>query len=169
MTSTTKTDQFIAVVETNKRVIYKVANSYCRRTDDREDLVQEIITQLWRSFDKYNREYKPSTWIYRISLNVAISFYRKDNRRKKITNPLHESILNLPDEKSEAETDANLNLLQQFILELKELDRALMLLYLEEKSHKEISEIMGITETNVATKIGRIKILLKKKFESIKF
>jgi len=157
-------NQFIAVVDTHKGIIYKIANSYCIQAEDRKDLVQEIIVQLWKSFDRYDANYKPSTWIYRISLNVAISFFRKENRRKEISNPLSESILSFADSSPVPETDANLALLHQFISELKELDKALMLIYLDEKSHKEISEILGITETNVATKISRIKLLLKQKF-----
>lgn len=161
-----KSDKFLAVVNTNKGLIYKIANSYCIDTESRKDLVQEIIVQLWRSFDRYDVQYKQSTWIYRISLNVAISFYRKETRRKEITNPLSDSILSFADAGAALETETDLGLLQQFISELKELDKALMLLYLDEKSYKEISEIIGITETNVATKIGRIKILLKQKFSS---
>ncbi|MBV5314077.1 MAG: sigma-70 family RNA polymerase sigma factor [Prolixibacteraceae bacterium] len=161
-----KSDQFLAVVDTYKGIIYKIANSYCSDTETRKDLVQEIIVQLWRAFDRYDNQYKQSTWIYRIALNVAISFYRKENRRKEISNPLTSSILSLADDGLAHETESNLGLLQQFISELKELDKALMLLYLDEKSHKEISEIIGISETNVATKIGRIKSLLKQKFSS---
>lgn len=161
-----KSDQFLAVVDTYKGIIYKIANSYCNDAETRKDLVQEIIIQLWRAFDRYDDQYKQSTWIYRIALNVAISFYRKENRRKEISNPLTDSILSLADDGLAHETESNLGLLQQFISELKELDKALMLLYLDEKSHKEISEIIGITETNVATKIGRIKSLLKQKFSS---
>jgi len=161
-----KSDIFLAVVDTYKGLIYKVANSYCSDAEYRKDLVQEIIVQLWKSFDRYDSQYKQSTWIYRISLNVAISFYRKETRRKEIANPLSDSILSFADNGTAPETETDLGLLQQFISELKELDKALMLLYLDEKSYKEISEIIGITETNVATKIGRIKILLKQKFST---
>lgn len=161
-----KPDIFLAVVDTYKGLIYKVANSYCNDAESRKDLVQEIIVQLWRSFDRYDSQYKQSTWIYRISLNVAISFYRKETRRKEISNPIPDGILSLAETNQASETESNLELLQQFISELKELDKALMLLYLDEKSYKEISEIIGITETNVATKIGRIKIMLKQKFST---
>lgn len=157
-------DTFLSVIEANKGIIYKIANSYCKDPEDRKDLFQEIISQLWRSFDKYNDQYKYSTWIYRIALNVAISFYRKENRRKAVSSPLSESVFSLMDLDETKEMESNLRLLQQFIQELKDLDKALMLLYLEEKSHREIAEIIGITETNVATKIGRIKLLLKQKF-----
>jgi RNA polymerase sigma-70 factor (ECF subfamily) len=106
--------------------------------------------------------------MYRIALNVAISFYRKENRRKQLTDPLSDSILDLVDENALNETNKNISYLKQFITGLKELDKALMLLYLEEKTHKEIAEITGISETNVATKIGRIKKILKQKFATIK-
>ena len=112
--------------------------------------------QLWKSFDNYNEEYKYSTWIYRIALNVVISNYRKEKRREEIARPYSEGIFNLTDFQESTELEGQTLFLQQFIAKLKELDKALMLLYLEEKSHKEISEIIGITETNVATKIGRI-------------
>lgn len=160
-------DIFLSVIEANKGIIYKIANSYCIDPEDRKDLFQEIVSQLWRSFDKYSDQYKYSTWIYRIALNVAISFYRKENRRKVISSPISEGVFNLTDIDDTTETESNLRLLQQFIQELKDLDKALMLLYLEEKSHREIAEIIGITETNVATKIGRIKLLLKQKFMNI--
>ena len=167
MSSLDKTDLFLAVIETHKGIIYKVANSYCKDTESRKDLVQEIILQLWKSFDNYNEQYKHSTWIYRIALNVAISNYRKENRRKEISNPFSEGIFNLTDFQESKELEGHTLFLQQFIADLKELDKALMLLYLEEKSHKEIAEIIGITETNVATKIGRIKTILKQKFSQI--
>ena len=166
MSLTDKSDIFLGVIEANKGIIYKVANSYCKDEEDRKDLVQEIIVQLWKSFDNYNEQFKLSTWMYRIALNVAISFYRKESRRKEISNPLSKKILNLTDTNSTHETEANISLLQRFISELKELDKALMLLYLEEKTHKEMAEIIGITETNVATRIGRIKTALKQKFSS---
>lgn len=162
-----KNDLFISVIESHKGILYKIANSYCKDSEDRNDLIQEIIIQLWKSFENYNDQYKYSTWIYRIALNAAISFYRKENRRKEIANPITDSILNFAEISSTNDTENNINLLQQFISELKELDKALMLLYLEEKNHKEIAEIIGISETNVATKIGRIKTSLKQKFSII--
>lgn len=163
MNTTEKSDRFLSVIETQKGIIYKIANSYCKDPEDRKDLFQEIITQLWKSFDNYSEQYKYSTWIYRIALNVAISFYRKENRKKVLSSPISESLFNFLVEEN-SETESNLRMLQQFIQELKDLDKALMLLYLEEKSHREIAEIIGISETNVATKIGRIKLLLKQKF-----
>ena len=75
-----KTEQFISLIESNKGIIYKVANSYCSDTENRKDLIQEIIIQLWLSLEKYDSRFRISTWMYRIALNVSISFYRKENR-----------------------------------------------------------------------------------------
>jgi len=163
-----KTDNFLNVIESNKGILYKVANTYCQNNEDRKDLIQEIILQLWKSYANYNETFKCSTWMYRISLNVAISFYRKENSRKRISNPLTTDIFDFSDTEISEEKEINIGILNQIISELNDLNKALMLLYLEEKSYKEISEIIGITETNVATKIGRIKSKLKKEFTQLK-
>lgn len=167
MTKQNHYEAFLSIVEQNKGVIYKVANSFCRDGEDRKDLVQEIILKLWKSFETHKEQFKHSTWIYRIALNTAISCYRKEKTRTRLNAPLSENLFNMADfgeDRQPAQMTIHLN---RFIAELKELDRALMLLYLEEKSHKEMAAIMGITETNVATKIGRLKAMLKNKFSQI--
>ena len=163
-----RTANFLVIVENNKGILFIVANSYCQNIEDRKDLVQEIILQLWKSFDSYNEKFKYSTWIYRISLNVAISFYRKESTRKRISNPITTDIFDFSNKEISDEKETNLRLLNHIISELNDLNKALMLLYLEEKSYKEISEIIGITETNIATKIARIKSILKKEFNQLK-
>jgi RNA polymerase sigma-70 factor (ECF subfamily) len=162
MKSADKSELFLSVINANKGIIYKVANSYCKNAENRNDLVQEIIIQLWKSFDNYKEQYERSTWMYRIALNVAISFYRRD--KKDLSAPLTESIIAMVHEEEPGELEENVRMLYQFINELDELNKALMLLFLESKSHKEMAEVLGITETNVATKISRIKEKLKKKF-----
>ena len=159
--------QFQGIIEQHKGILLKVAHTYCRNEEDRQDLIQEIMIQIWKSLHKYNDSYKITTWLYRISLNVAISFYRKNVIRNKSNIPLNEKVYHIK-EADQSEKEQQIILLEQFINDLKEIDKALMLLYLEEKSHKEIAEILGITETNVATKVGRIKISLKQKFLNIK-
>jgi RNA polymerase sigma-70 factor (ECF subfamily) len=165
-----KKEQFIKTIDEHKKIIYKIVNSYCPNKDDRKDLEQEIIIHLWNSFDKYDSNYKYSTWMYRIALNVAISFYRKE-KKWSLKNDFYneESIFRIEEDNSEeeAQLDYHLKLLQEFIHNLNELNKALMLLYLEEKSYEEIAEILGITKTNVATKISRIKLKLKKEFKNI--
>jgi RNA polymerase sigma factor (sigma-70 family) len=168
MNSAAKSQLFVAVLERHKGILYKVAKAYCQDEEDRKDLVQEMTVQLWRSFETYNDDYKYSTWIYRIALNVAISFYRKENRRKHLSNPLTENVLEFSEVSGVSEVEENVGFLLQFIAELKEIDKALMLIYLEEKSHREMAEIIGISESNVATKIGRIKAILKQKFSTLK-
>ena len=158
-------EDFLSVIDANKRIIFKICNSYCKNADDREDLAQEVIFQLWRSWSSFNANYKLSTWMYRITLNVAISFYRKE-RKTTETVLIGDHVIEIADEQIEESLETNLNALQQFINELKPLDKALMILYLEEKPQKEIAEIMGITSSNVATKIGRIKEQLKQKFNN---
>jgi len=165
-----KKEKFLATLDTHKKIIYKVVNSYCKNKEDRKDLEQEIIIQLWNSFDKYNAEYKYSTWMYRIALNVAISFYRKEKKNLVVNDFYKEdSIYIIADEnKNKTELDENIKLLREFINNLNELNKALMLLYLEDKPYNEIAEILGISKTNVATKISRLKLKLKKEFQKNK-
>ena len=163
-----KAIDFLAIVEANKGILYKIANAYREGEDDRKDLIQEIIIQLWQSFDKYDPKFKLSTWMYRIALNVSISLNRKAKSREKISQPISDTVIYLLESEETVLPDPNLAMLHQFIAELKELDRALILLYLEEKSQREMAEILGISSTNVSTKVTRVKEKLRKKFESIK-
>lgn len=153
--------QFIGVLNQHKRLLYKVTYAYCRNSDDRKDLEQEIIIQLWKSLNKYNDEFKLSTWIYKIALNVAISHYRRDVKRQKNNEPFDETIFQIAADEDCMEEQNKTDLLYKFINKLDELNKAIIILYLEDKSYKEISEIMGLTETNVGTKINRIKRILK--------
>ncbi len=153
-------------VSDNQGIIFKICNSYCSNKNDREDLAQEIIYQLLKSYHSFSGQYQFSTWMYRLALNVAISFYRKN--KSKMVFYYDEAKTDQKDEESHsAELEDNLNILEKYINQLKELDKALMILYLESKSYKEISEILGITETNVATKISRVKEVLKQKFSNL--
>jgi RNA polymerase sigma-70 factor (ECF subfamily) len=157
-----KEKEFTKLIKENKGIIYKICSSYCADKDDRDDLAQEIIYNLWKSFDSFNANLKFSTWMYRIALNVAISFYRREKKIKN-HNEISEGLI-VFEENIEEETESKLTLLQEFINELKEIDKAIILLYLDDKSHREIAEITGFTETNVATKINRIKEKLRTKF-----
>ncbi|MES2772729.1 MAG: sigma-70 family RNA polymerase sigma factor [Bacteroidota bacterium] len=159
-------ETFLQQVQHHKRIIYKICHAYCKSRNDIEDLAQEIIYQLWKSFSNYNDSYKFSTWMYRIALNTAISFYRSSKKHNSNVSPsVH--LIELEDiADDDGMTEVNISLLQRFINELKELDRALMILYLEENSYREIADIIGISESNVATKISRIKEKLKQKFST---
>jgi RNA polymerase sigma factor (sigma-70 family) len=160
-------NEFLKLIEEHKLIIYKICNAYCKNRYDRDDLAQEITYQIWKSFNHFNGSVKFSTWMYRLALNVAITFYRKTKTADGVIT-LSEPDTEIEDRKEDtAELEKNISVLQQFINELKELDKALMILYLEEKSYGEISEILGITETNVATRISRIKDKLKQKFSTL--
>ncbi len=159
-------DKFISVIKDNQKLIFKICYSYCSNTENRKDLQQEILLQLWKSFSKFDGRVKISTWIYRIALNTAISFYRNDTKysRKKVT--IDPSIITLSNFEYTPEQEENIFMLYQFINNLNDMDKALILLYLDDNKYKDIAEILGISETNVATKINRIKKILKEQFRN---
>jgi len=157
-------NKFLAIVESHKKLLFKISNAYCSDPEDRKDLLQEIILQLWKSFPKYDDTYALSTWMYRIALHVSISFHRKQKSRRNLKLSKPDPILAIREEEGKQELNENLQLLYAFISELKHLDKALMILYLEGKNHQEIGEILGLSKSNVGTKIGRIKEKLKLHF-----
>lgn len=160
-------EAFFRLIEDNKAIIFKICHTYCPDKTQHQDLAQEIIFHIWKSGHAFDPDKKFSTWMYQVALNVAISFYRKKSREPHtVALSAKEEILMIP-EATDNRAEQLMHL-QQLINELKELDRALMLLYLESKSYREIAEIMGITETNVASKINRIKEKLKQKISLLK-
>ena len=148
--------RFRDLLEDHRKIVFKVANTYARTPEDRADLAQEIVAQGWRAFAKYDPARAFSTWLYRIALNVAISFVRGAAHRERHSVALDESLHDVAGD-AEPETDERVRALYRFIDQLDALDRALLLLYLEERSYREIADILGISETNVATKISRFK------------
>jgi len=164
--ATTKKKLFTQMMQQNKGIIYKIVNSYCQHQDDRQDLAQEILTTMWLAFDKYNNEYKFSTWMYRISLNVAISYYRKDSQRQDRSTAKDLSMVHIADLSEERGMREDIDQLYEFIGQLDQLNKAIMLLYLENEPHDVIATSLGITNTNVATRIGRIKQTLRHQFNA---
>ena len=160
-----KESEFSQLMEQHKGIIYKVVNSYCQHQDDRQDLAQEILTAMWFSIDKYNSEYKFSTWMYRIALNVAISHYRKDSKRHDKPGPNEEPLINVMDISVNEDKSEEIQQLYRFIGQLDKLNKAIMLLYLESEPYEVIASSLGISKTNVATRIGRIKATLAKQFK----
>jgi len=156
--------RFQVLLEQNRAIVFKVAAIYANHVEDRKDLAQEISTQLWRSFSSYDESRgKFSTWMYRIALNVAISQARRQyGSLAEYTEPLDEHHLEIiGGGEPIAEQDERLTALYAFIGQLGALNRALILLYLEDRSYAEIADILGISETNVATKISRVKQKLR--------
>ncbi len=156
-------ERFQTVVDQHKKILYKVCNSYCRNRDDRDDLAQEIIIQLWRSFGKFDERYQFSTWMYRIALNVAISFYRRENTRTRYVISDEQHLLEAIDEAKDQPEE--IRFLYEIIEGLDPLNKALVLLYLDGNNYQEIAEVLGISETNVATKISRLKSKMKQEFQ----
>jgi RNA polymerase sigma factor (sigma-70 family) len=149
--------QFVALLEQHRRMVFKVANTYAR-LEDREDLAQEIAVHLWRAFPDYDPSRSFSTWLYRIALNVGISHLRGHVTRERRTVPFEPDLHEAADPRSrEPDADEASFLLGEFIAQLDALNRALLLLYLDEHATREIAEILGISETNVTTKINRLK------------
>lgn len=160
---TDKEQTFLTLLNDYKGILYRVANTYCKEAVDREDLLQEIILQVWRSLDNYNDQYRWSTWIYRVALNTAISFYRSNKNRKEKTVSLS-PIIEVPVVEEEGLEDADFLLLRRLVRELKEIDRALMLLHFDGLTSREIAEVLNTSQTNVTTKISRIKKKLTTQF-----
>lgn len=156
-------EEFINILNDHRKLIYKVCHSYCQEASNRQDLEQEIMLQLWRSIKKFDGRVKLSTWIYKVALNTAITFHRNESKQKDKKSGLDVSVIALEQCQEDHEED-KIALLYQFIGQLNEMDKALMLLFLDNTKQKEIADIIGITETNVATKIARIKKKLKKQF-----
>ena len=161
MTDPRQQRQFESLLAEHRGIVFKVAGVYARGSDEREDLAQEIAAQLWRSFGAYDpSRAKFSTWMYRVALNVAISHARR-NAQTGCLEPLDALHLEVPGAPGVAEPDERVAALYAFIGRLDPLNRALILLYLEDRSYAEIAQVLGISETNVATKLGRIKQKLR--------
>jgi RNA polymerase sigma factor (sigma-70 family) len=152
-------DEFADLVERHRKIVFKVAYTYCWREADRADLVQDILAELWRAFPRYDRGRPFATWVYRIALNVAISWLRRDGPRQRHTVPLdgHDAA-----DPRDPDVDADVRVLYDVIDQLAPLDRALLLLHLDDHSHREIAGILGISESNVATKLNRLKLRLRR-------
>jgi len=153
--------EFLQLINKHRGIIYKVCNLYGKDEMFRKDLFQDIVYQLWRSFPSFKGEAMASTWMYRVALNTAISQFRKDMRVPDRL-PLSESDLEIPDIGSYQEDQDKRNALRQAIEHLTEIEKAIVMLYLEEKSYAEISDIMGITPSNVGVKLTRIRLKLEK-------
>jgi len=148
--------KFIDLINANMGIIYKICYIYERTSDSREDLKQEIIVQLWKSFSSFKADAKFSTWMYRVCLNTAITYVRKS-----VNQPVMESLFeNISDDQTweyQEEKYEKLSSLYAAISKLNEIEKAIIMLYLEEKTYLEIAELVGISEKNVSVKLVRTK------------
>jgi RNA polymerase sigma factor (sigma-70 family) len=150
--------EFETLLQWHRAIVFKTVNTYCWRPEDRDDLAQEIAAQLWKAWPKYDPSRAFTTWMYRIALNVAISFVRREVQQRRVFTPLEEEVHEaIPPPEGDPGAADRMERLHRFIAREPPFERALLLLYLEDKSQKEIAEILGITPTNVSTKISRLK------------
>lgn len=152
--------EFIEMINTHRGILYKVCNLYCNDPEDKKDLFQEMVLQLWRSIKTFRKDSQVSTWMYRVALNTAITNFRKESRKPERFG-ISESELQIPDISDLALQSENLSLLKQAIDQLNAIEKAVIMLYLDEKSYEEIAGILGVTRSNVGVKINRIKIKLE--------
>jgi RNA polymerase sigma-70 factor (ECF subfamily) len=152
--------EFLEIVRVNQGIIHKVCSVYCDNEEDRRDLFQEILAQLWKSFPGFRHESKFSTWMYRIALNTAITSFKKW-RRQPATGRLSGDNYQIAEDTSSLETDENIARLKQAIAKLSGIEKSIILLFLENKSYEDIAEITGITQNYVRVKMNRIKTKLK--------
>jgi RNA polymerase sigma-70 factor, ECF subfamily len=155
-----KANIFTELVEKNQGIIHKICRIYTDEKDSHDDLFQEIVLQLWRSYDSFKGDSKFSTWMYRVGLNTAITLIRKKTKSKE-TDYNESNFIHIKSEEKDEFLEERITLLYAAIRLLNDVERALILLFLEDLPYKDIAETMGISEVNARVKMNRIKIKLK--------
>lgn len=167
MSNTNLKEEFISQIEKHQGIIYKVSRMYCDKDECRQDLFQDILVQLWQSYSSFNRQSKFSTWMYRVALNTAIAQFRKDKKNNEDAMP--EIPVNIIEEETYKEKEDRRNLVQRAISKLSKAEKAIIILYMDDYSYEEISDIAGITMSNVGVKINRIKTKLQKILKELEY
>jgi RNA polymerase sigma-70 factor (ECF subfamily) len=152
-------EDFLKMITEHQNILHKVCHLYTDTSEDREDLFQEILIQLWKSMHQFKKESKLSTWMYKVALHTAFTYLKRSKKSASHQQGIQESMdyQHLPDRYDERDYDR----LDKAIAQLNQVDKAITLMYLEKHSYQEIAELMGISETNVGVKINRIKAKLK--------
>ena len=153
------TEFYEEYVEKNKAIIYRICKAYANNDEEFQDYFQEVCLQLWKSRNKFNHQSKLSTWIYRVTLNVCLTLVRNEKKKGENTPILDHHLVSNPNEQNEEKEQ--LEVLYSAIKNLREIDKGIILLYLEKKSYQEIADITGISVSNVGVKVNRIKNQLK--------
>jgi len=151
---------FVTQLEENQNIVHKICRLYTNDSESHNDLFQEITIQLWRAYPKFRGDSKFSTWMYRVALNTAITLYRKSKRKIKTQDyeGISFKISSVPYDDT---IEQQLKLMYSAVKKLNDIDKALVFLYLEDKSYREISETLGISEVNARVKMNRIKEKLR--------
>ena len=161
-------DEFLLLINQHRAMLHKVCNVYCHSEQDRQDMFQEIIIQLWKAYPNFRGDSKFSTWLYRIALNTAISDLRKQQRRVKMIYT-EEAPFNISADDKDSEKEEQLQQLYKAIAGLGEIEKAIVMLYLEDKSYDEMEEILGINQNNLRVKMNRVKEKLRKLTKSVEY
>jgi RNA polymerase sigma-70 factor (ECF subfamily) len=156
--------ELTALIRRNAGLIHRVAYAYCRDPAEREEVIQEVALQLWRSRASYDPLRRESTWVYRIAINVAISFQRRERRHREGRVGFEAHAVTIA-AAGAPEPSAEVQLLLACVDELGALEKALVLLHLDDNDHASIAEVLGISVSNVGTKLGRIKDRLRDAME----
>ena len=159
-----KEEQFTELVKEHEGILFKISTMYASNKQDQKDLYQDIVYQLWRSFDSFRSESKFSTWMYRVAMNTAITMKKRSTRYPGVV-PIEKVVLNQIETKDQL-FEERLKLMYHHIGRLSVLDKGIMLLLLEGKKYDEIAEITGISPSNVGTRISRIKQKLQSELKS---
>lgn len=158
-----KEKEFAQLIKDNQGLIIKVSRLYTHSPEDEQDLFQEIVLQLWRSYGSFKGQSKISTWMYRVALNTAITLFRKKNKSPKtdeLTDFHHEDHTADDDEKHQ-----QIALLYKVVKTLPKVERAIVMMYLDDLPYRDISENLGISEVNARVKMNRLKKTLKELME----
>lgn len=151
--------EFISLIEKHQGIIHKVSRMYCDNSECRRDLFQDILVQLWKSYLSFNHQSKFSTWMYRVALNTAIAQFKKD--KKNIEEATSEIPIHITEGETYSEAEERRSLVHKAITGLNKAEKAIIILYMDDYTYEEISEIAGITVSNVGVKISRIKSKLQ--------
>lgn len=150
-----KQQEFLNLIEKHKGILYKVSKMYMDDVEDQNDLVQEIVLQLWHSYDRFEGNSQFSTWMYRVSLNTALTYFKKEKKKSEHYTFLEN--IDRVDDRDPSEKETQLELFYKAVHQLNKVEKALIFLFLEGQSHKEIGQNLGITEGNARVKLNRTK------------
>ena len=158
-------NEFLEQLNQHAGIIHRICNSYFDDPGERQDVFQEIVYQLWKSYASFNNESRFSTWMYKVALNTAMLYIRK--RKKTIQKePLDDVFLHVAAVEEQSFSKDDMRMLYAAINTLNDVDKAIILLYLEEYSYEEIAAITGITKTNVSVRLVRIRKKLEEKLKN---
>lgn len=161
--SETERQRFVELIEKHQGILHRICSVYANHAPDRQDLFQDMVLQLWRSFASFREQSSFTTWMYRVALNTALLQKRRASRRPDLTQGGEAELASLP--VAAAVPDEGVELLRTCIRELPTLDRAIVLLHLEERSYDEIAEITGLSRSNVSVRLVRLKERLRRMLE----